>query len=227
MKQDLEIEPSEDLAYWVGVAQSDGCLTRYTKKDDVRSQLIIGVCQKSLPMLERFREISRKLLDRDSKIWRIRKERIFHIGIKSLLEKFRESGIILSPLFIPPIWTIGKPRYFGAYLAGLIDGDGDIRIKRPKYPQCQIRICTGIWQEILQKQLVAIGLSTSQYKRHQEKFVKSLGRIIKGSWIELEFGVTKKSRIFIQDYVVPQITLIYKKEKLLSFIEKKYAPVGI
>ncbi len=230
MKQKLKVELSEELSYWIGVSQSDGCLTRYTKRDKIRSELGIAVCSKSLPMLERFRDISFKIFGRHSYIWETkgRDEWRFHIGVKELLPLFKKLGIILSPLFIPPVWVVTEPKYFGAYLAGLVDGDGDIRIKRSEYPQCRIRLCSGLFQDILQKQIeFTLKSKVSQYKRHRTKFFESFGRVISGSWVEIEFGITRGSYQFIQKYVVPYMTLPHKKERVSTFITKNYAPVGI
>jgi len=45
-----QLEPSEDLAYWVGVMQTDGSLVKW--KDEVCAK--VGVGLNSLPMLEKF-----------------------------------------------------------------------------------------------------------------------------------------------------------------------------
>lgn len=230
MTEIKELGPSEELAYWIGAAQSDGCLSRSLTKGRAQYKLEFGVCSKSLPMLERFRDVSR-IFKTKARIWKDeRRPDVWRycIGVKELIPLFRELGIILSPVFIPPFWSMGKEQFFGAYLAGVIDGDGDVRIKRKQYPQCLIRISTGIWQDILQKQIeTTLKVQVRQSKRHINKFSKSFGKIIQGSWIEVEFGVTRKSHQFILDYVVPHIQLAYKKEKLSTFISKKYAPVGI
>lgn len=213
------VEPSEELAYWVGVAQSDGYLKRYHWKCEERVGLSFGISEKSLPMLTKFRSISDKILHRKSKIWKCKSGWQYYVGMKSSMKLLRTLGIIISPVYLPPIWTVQEPKYFGAYLAGLIDGDGDIRVKRPKYPQCVIRITSGLVQDFLQKQLESsLDIKILQTRRCGKKFIK--GKFYDTRWVTLEFYVSKRVHHFLLKYVIPQMVMFYKKEKLLQFIDK-------
>lgn len=229
--ENLNIKPSVELAYWTGVVQSDGCLTRYVKTDKVPSEITLGVCRKSLPMLKKFREISFDVFNRHSNLWKTkgRNEWRFHIGVKKLLTNFERLDIIFGK-FIPPKWCINRTEFFGSYLAGLIDGDGDVRVKRPEYPQCVIRLTSGMRQNLLSFHINQI-LKCSVYesKHHHRKFFKSMGRVIEGNSNTLEFYVSNKNLQFISNFVIPKMNLKYKKRMLENFIRKKigHAPAGI
>jgi len=58
----IEIEPSEELAYWTGVVQSDGHCVRRGKYEKKSISLSFGIEKHSLPMLIKFHEISEDLL---------------------------------------------------------------------------------------------------------------------------------------------------------------------
>lgn len=223
--ENLEIKPSEELAYWVGVVQSDGCLTRYVKTDKIPSEITLGVCEKSLPMLKKFQEISFNIFKRHSKIWKTKglDEWRFHIGVKRLLLIFQRLNINFD-LFIPPNWCLNEPKFFGAYLSGLIDGDGDIRIKRPKSPQCVIRITSGDWQNFLEENIQRfLNCGVSQTEINRKRFDNSFNRFVESNYKELEFCVTPKNFGFILNFLVPYIQLDYKKEKILSYIKMRWA----
>lgn len=227
MEQELKIEPSEELAYWVGVAQSDGCLYKYLDRGKtVQFRIVFGVHLKSLPMLERFRDISKILLNRDGKIIKTKKvEWVYHIGVKSLLPYFDKLDIKFGK-FIPPAWTLEKSEFFGAYLAGIIDGDGTIGIKRPKYPQCLISITSGSVQVDLERAIKDImKCSVFQMEHYQKRFIKTLGRIVEGKWWHLEFCVSSKTAEFVLEHILPHLQLEYKRKKLETFILERYSSV--
>lgn len=216
--KEVEIEPSKELAYLLGVAQADGYLKRFLWKGEERIGLDFGVAEKSLPMLEKFRDLSDRVFGRKTSIWKDKKGVWrYHLSVKSLLQKFRDLQIIVSPVYLAPVWAVKEKSYFGAYLAGLIDGDGDVRIKRPKYPQCVIRITSGLVQDFLQKQLEALlTVKVSQTRMSGKRVIK--GKIVDSKWVSLEFYVSKRVYQFLLKYVIPQMVLSYKKDKLLQFI---------
>ena len=232
MEKELKVVPSEELSYWIGVAQSDGCLTSYLVKRDkfiekkeIRVELSLDVCYKSLPMLKKFRDLSKTIFGRDSQIWKTAREYWkFHIAVKSLLPLFKGLDIVLSSkFFIPPYWVVQEPKYFGAYLAGLIDGDGDIAVKRPKYPQCAVTISSGAFQDILAESITKIlGCGVHQAKYHKISLIKSSDHTIEGTWYRLAFYVSSKTTRFILDFVLPYIQLTYKKKIICDFIVKRY-----
>lgn len=233
MIDNLETRPSEGLAYWIGVAQSDGCLTqyivnrgRYKSREESRIEMSIGVCSKSLPMLNKFRDLSGTLFNRQCQIWKTKRkdEWKFHMGAKSLLTLFRKLDIDLtSNTFIPPFWVTQKSKYFGAYLAGLIDGDGDVCVKRPKYPQCAISISSGSFQDILAQKITQIlSCSVYQTKQHKRCFSKKLGRFIEGTGYKLVFYASRKNNEFISSFVIPHLQLLHKKKTIDNFINTRY-----
>lgn len=63
MEQELRIEPSEELAYWIGAMQTDGSFWRYYRKEKhhFEFRLAMGVATKSLPMLQKVAELSAKI----------------------------------------------------------------------------------------------------------------------------------------------------------------------
>lgn len=227
-----EVKPSEKLAYWIGVAQSDGHFKKYLVKsrnyEDL--SLSLGVGRNSLPMIQKFQELSSKIFNRHSKIWKENKREIwdYHIGIKKLLNIFSQLGIIFNGLFIPPKWTMNNPDFFGAYLGGIIDGDGDIRIKRKKYPQCIVRITSGFKQDLLKTYVKKfLNCSVSETKRSKRSYLAKYNLHFFGSWFAFEFLISKKNLEFVFNRIVPHINLTYKKQKILDFIKTRYAPSGI
>lgn len=149
MSEELKLKPLEELAYWIGVIQTDGCL--YKDKNCDSWKINIDVADKSLPMLEKFMKISEKLFGIKGKItrkkngfWR------YHITVTKLLEIFKNSGIEFGDPPRPPEWCKASLPLFCAYLAGVIDGDGSVRtMNMQKYPECVIKISSGHPQEEL------------------------------------------------------------------------------
>lgn len=116
-------------------------------------------------------------------------------------------------------------RLFGPYLAGLIDGDGDIRIKRPKYPQCAVRISTGKKpQELAEVIRKMLRCSVYVEKKTQLKFLE--GRKFFGTCYRLEFLISSKNLDIVQRYILPNITIKHKKDKLQHFIDSRMASVA-
>lgn len=218
----MEVRPSVELAYWVGVAQSDGCITRYAVNEEEREEVSVGVCSKSLPMLEKFQSVSSEFLGRKCKIHRVigKNEWRYHFGSKSLRDVFNSLDIKVSPIFRPPSWAEDSDEFFGAYLAGLIDGDGDVRIKNHGR-QCALRISTGIRQDELESVVRRKMLcNVRQTDRHRSKFFESFGRMVESRWVEVEFYVSRKNALFILKNVLPNMSLEYKRDRMRRHIEK-------
>ena len=107
--------------------------------------------------------------------------------------------------------------FFGAYLAGVIDGDGDIRLKIPQYPQCVIRINSGFYAENLLYSLKSkLNINTSILKQYNENTYED--RKISGYSYGLEFCVSSKNCDFFERYVLDNMSLFYKKDKITNHI---------
>lgn len=216
----------EKLSYWVGVAQTDGSL--FLKGKDRKLYVSLGVGEKSLEMMNKFIEYSKELFDRSPKPFTDRKRNvhIFRMGAAKLKTIFTEKAIDFSDPPKPSEWIVENDKYFGFYLAGVIDGDGNIRTKRKTYPQCVIRITSGKTQDALKKSIInKMNCSVSITKRHGISYLK--GRRIEGTSFDLELYVSKKNKYFIEKFVMPHVAIKYKREALKMFIKNKYAPAGI
>ena len=223
---------SKELAYWIGLVQADGSLKRYKVKRNgrIEERIQLDLNAKANILLKKFQEVNQTIFQRSSKIWKIKKSGIWtsHIGVKRLLLLFDRLDIRFSDPPTPPSWVLKNHSFFGAYLAGVIDGDGDIRIKRPKYPQCVIRITSGASQNELKEAIKRIlKCSVSITENQREVYYVKEKRIIKGKSFRLEFLVSKKNINFIIKYVLPFLSLSYKREKILNFFKMRSAPTGI
>ena len=219
-----EFPLSEDLAYWIGVVQTDGYFKKrkYKKRKGYTGFFIkVRVSSKSLPMLRKFKQLSKKLFARDAIIYKDKNRDEFEctIGVKKLLDIFQNLDIDFSDPPTPCEW-MKNPEFFGPYLAGVIDGDGNVRIKRPKYPQCVIRIGSGSEQTELAESIREI-LNCSVSITPQERDSVLNERKIHGRWFDLEFYVSSKNFKFIQRCVLPHMTIHHKIEKLKLYFKKR------
>lgn len=217
----IEIRPSSDLAYWIGAVQTDGCLYKYSEKGRrrIRHMISFDVSKNSLPMLIKFKELSELIFKRKSGIWKTKRGSFaFHIRVTDLLETFKNLDVKFKDPPKPSLWIIEKPEFLGAYLAGVIDGDGDVRTKRPKYPQCAIRISSGHAQTKLQDVIEEkLKCETTMSKVYKKGYLS--GKVIEGSAYSLEFLVSSKTYEFFEDFVLPYIQLSYKKMIIKDYIK--------
>lgn len=217
----------EKLAYWVGVAQTDGCLNKRKINGKIKISVDLGVNEKSMNMMNKFREYNFDLFGRNPVLFYNRKDNIhvFRMGASKLLQFFKDNEIDFSDPPKPPKWVISNRKLFGAYLAGTIDGDGDVRIKG-EYPQCFVRISSGGKQDELRAAILEnMGCGVHICKRSSVRNLN--GREIRGTWFELEFCVSRKNMIFFKDFIVNHVAIDHKRNKLKKFIENRYAPSGI
>tara|TARA_Y100000310_G_C20682751_1_gene816985 strand:- start:684 stop:1247 length:564 start_codon:yes stop_codon:yes gene_type:complete len=177
----------------------------------------MGVSEKSIEMLERFKMLSKQLFNRNTKIFK--NKRGYYeakIYVNQLLSLFEGLDLNFSGLSAPPDW-ITETSLFGAYLAGIIDGDGNIHIHRPKYPQCIIRITSGRPStELMLLIKQTLGCAASISSRQNTSYLN--GRKISGIGYILQFCVSKKNIEELETYVLPWISIRHKRHKLSKFI---------
>lgn len=210
----------EDLAYFVGVLHTDGCICTYRFRNETRHRYYLDVGKKSMPMLEKINDVFHEEFGRTLKIRKkLHKNEnptfLIEVGIANLRGEFARLKIDKENL---APWIKSNQRFFCAYLAGVIDGDGDISIKRPQYPQCRVRITAGkelseLMQLIRQHLKCACSLeriivSTHNLPRAKIKFGVGYQHCFYLSWKNM--GVFKK-------FVLPHIQIKHKRRKLLDF----------
>lgn len=218
------INKSTNLAYWVGVVQSDGYFKKqYNKKRGIYRyyiSLTVGKC--SAEMLQKFRELSRLLWSIKGSTWEDKKRNSinYHFGCKNLIHLFKYLCIDFSDPPEPPQWILDKNELFGAYLAGILDGDGNVNTKRPKYPQCMIRIYSSKEQLTLMEAIKKIlNCCACQYFEYNESYIGD--RLIKGKASVLQFYVSSKNSKFFTDYIVSHMAISKKRDVIKNYILNK------
>ncbi len=220
-----------DVAYWLGVLHSDGKRICYRIKRCgrvyTRWEIALAVKQKSLPMIINFVRIFHLKFGRQIKIHRLSDGK-YKAGtsVKSLLSTLKGLEISFDGTCIPS-WISEDRESFGAYLAGLVDGDGDIRVKgyRRRTPQCCIRISDGRANYELKKAVEQnFGCDVSIYKRSKSHVYE--GRVIRGSWFSLEFVVSKKNLAAVVNCLLPWIAIPHKRLKLEQYL-LSWCPGGV
>ncbi len=218
---------STELAYLLGVYHSDGTIVRYKFKNVFRHRFVLTCAENSLGMLEKTRDIFFKLFQRKVSIMKRSTlscqggSQLFTVEVQiaklwPVLKKFGfNSGRI-------PIWIAKNPNYFGAYLAALIDGDGNVVIKRPQYPQCCIRITSAKELRTLRR-LIKRHLKCACHTVKITRFITSLPRAKPAlySWWQLSFLASPKNAEFLKAHVLEFMALPYKRDKINSFLKVK------
>lgn len=215
--EEIELEPSEELAYWIGAIQADGSLKLYKDKRLPYwkgTRISMHTSFKSREMIEKIKILSKSLFRRRGIIWTDKKDGslFFHISVGKLLKTFKELDIQFGDPPKPPKWCSADVKIFGAYLAGVIDGDGSIRKTGGKV---RIKITSGSEQTELKKtikELLDCWVGIYSYKRDI------------GSYCELEFDVRVKTLKFFRDCLIPKLVIERKRQRLSQFIDEKYGP---
>lgn len=121
MKENIKIQPSGELAYWIGLVQADGSLKHYKFKRNgkVKERWQLDLESKDKVLIEKFKSVNKNIFKRSSKMWRRRKGTwTSHIGVKRLLLSFQSLDINFSDPPMPPKWCTRDLKFFGTYLAG-------------------------------------------------------------------------------------------------------------
>jgi intein/homing endonuclease len=134
--------------------------------------------------------------------------KLFYIqtSINNDIDSFRKLGF-LSPKSHTPEWVLRNDEIFLAYLAGMIDGDGNICIKRPAYPQCRITITS----EFMLPKL----------KQYIEKFLSckvSYYKYKNRNAYNLDFYISPKNFRLTKEKLYPNLTINHKRQVLNNFL---------
>lgn len=197
-----------DIAYFIGVLHSDGCIYIFNDKKQNKKyiRLNLQIAARSIPMALKFKKILLSQFNRTVNLRQRPVDGLYAIqtSINRLWPVFQE----WYPWKIPVDIQESK-ELFGSYLGGFIDGDGSIIIKNNKdrrIPQCRIKICTEIPLEDV-KRLVEHHFGC---KVHFEN--------IKGAnATNTCFYISKKNIRSIRECVYPHITLLHKRRRLEKF----------
>lgn len=211
------MRPDKDFAYWIGLAQSDGCLKR-NKTKNTTVQFYVQFDNRNLALVKRFQELVKSCLGREIQVWpRKRGGYECKVGVNTLLDEFDKLDINFSDPPKPPKWIIDSPELFCAYLAGIIDGDGDIRIRRPAYPQCVVRITSSKPQNELAKAMRSSFCECSISNYAHPNTIE--GREIFSRYSRLEFCISNKNMVLIKKYLLPYLTSKHKYDRIASFLK--------
>jgi hypothetical protein len=201
-----------EIAYFIGVLHSDGCIYRFNdkkrKRIQIRLNLTIG--QKSLPMASEFKRILFKRFGRTVNIRKVPNKISYMVqtSINRLYWLFKQWEDKSIPFIISNDSVL-----FGSYLAGIIDGDGYVKLKKRdgKTFACQIKISAGyIHYQLLEQIKFHLGCGA-----HIEKDVNK-----KGMGYSHCFLISKKNYRYIQHLILPYIKMPYKKERIKEYIKK-------
>jgi hypothetical protein len=206
-----DIEIDEKIAYFIGVLHSDGCLYEFYDKKRNRKQIRLNltISKRSLPMAVKFKEILAEKLNRKLNIRKKPCDGSFCM---------QTSVNRLAPIFKE--WMkeelnneiSERIELFGAYLAGLIDGDGHIKIKHikgRKMPQCLIRIAEDHPLQNVQNLLTKFFNCKTHFVKHKTS-----------NCVETCFLVSRINKDLFYKYVYPHLTLEHKIMRLDEFRKK-------
>lgn len=211
------IEINQNVAYLIGVLHSDGYTYVFNDKKRnktiMRIRLTIG--GKSLPMVIKFQSILLCSFGKRVSIYkaRIHNRYVLETSVNKMWNMFqgwKES--------IPAPIKEGV-NLAGAYLAGLIDGDGNINIKRNvqdrKIPQCLIRISSS-------EPLVEVKEIIMRFFNCKVHF--AYAKTSKG--VDTGFYLSQKNATLLQKYIYPHLAIPHKIAVLDRFFKMKTGQPG-
>ena len=160
-------------------------------------------------MLEKARAVMKKEFGRNLTINEKGDKKYFYLQttIKSDIDSFKDFGF-LSPKSQTPAWISKDESVFFAYLAGMIDGDGNVCIKRPSYPQCRITITS----EFMLPEL----------KSYIERFLKCrvfYYKYKKRNAYNIDFYISSKNAKIARDKLYPNLAIKHKRKILNDFMK--------
>lgn len=202
------MQNGSDYYYMLGVLHSDGCIYKFKSK--LRLNLTVGI--KSKNMIEKFTRIFNELYGRTCSYRqsRVGSRLMLQTSINSISKKIKknEDAIDLSNLL---------DLEFGAYLAGVIDGDGHIKVKSSKCrknPQCMIRIFSDHFLVNLANEIEKrMGCKVHCFKDKRS------------CCYETCFYVSSKNFHYMAQNVACNLVLLHKKERLDNHIRELTARI--
>lgn len=215
-----------DFAYWIGVVQTDGYFKIQKRKNCEGNsyRVVLNVAKKSLPMMNKFVSISKKLFRSDGSFYLSKnstgnKMFIFSINCKEFVNVFAYLDIDFKKVD-PPNWILSKANLFGPYLAGVIDGDGNTRITISRYPQCYIRIISGEKLKKLTTNIKKI-LNCGVHISKRSTINTIAGYSFASNSYVTEFKVSSKNIDFFKEHIIENIQIPYKREAIMNYIKLK------
>lgn len=206
-----EFRIDETVAYFIGVLHSDGCIYIFNDKKYNRKviRLSLNVGEKSIPMAMKFKEILSDYFDRTVNLRKVPNKNSFVIqtSINRLYNVFKKWENNQLPNEIKK-----DAKLFGPYLAGLIDGDGHLKLKNNKdrrLKQLIIRICGP-------KKLADVKKIIERYTSSKVHFVNYKNK----NCFDTCFYVTYKNLLFLENHVFPNIVMPYKKQRFEEHAKK-------
>jgi len=210
---------NQNFSYFVGAIQGDG--SRWDFFDKKMNYMRNGLSFNSIDfiLVKKMSFIMNKAFKRKTNVYHKKDGSFgFTTSIKTLLKTFQSLEIDFKDPPKPPSWILKNIKFFGPYLAGVIDTDGSVCIKRKKYPQCKIKIISGHPQVELKSSIEKI-LNCKASIEDSGKIMKSTGKWYPG--FDLVFLVSSKNNEIFRKYIVPHIQL-ERKKNIIELYLKKY-----
>jgi len=209
---------NKDFCYFIGVIQGDGTCRKYIDRTKNKKRLCLFLAGKDIEMVSRSANIFNSTFRKNVGIFRRSRDNLFGFSttVNSLAYFFNKLKIDFSDPPKAPNWIKNNEDLFGSYLAGLIDSDGSVCIKRKKYPQCKVNIISGHPQHDLKKSIEK-NLKCKASIEESGGIMKSTGKWYPG--FDLVFLVSSKNREFVRKNVLPFITIPRKRETIEKYLK--------
>jgi hypothetical protein len=202
---------NNNVAYFLGVLHSDGCIYTFNNKVTNRKQIRInlGVGKRSIPMSKKFAQIFLSSFGRTVNIRKVpnKESYVIQTSINRLWYLFKNWNNEKIPIEIQKNKIL-----FCTYLAGLIDGDGHIKIKNNIdriLPQCRVRISSS-------HPLIPVGNLIKKYLNCAVHYyyVKTENSV------DTCFYVSKKNIYDVKKYVIANMVLPHKIDRFNEYLKK-------
>jgi len=218
MEEILEGLIDSNFCYFIGVMQGDGSYGNYIDSVKNKKRTCLSLAGKDIEMVSKSALIFNNVFKRKVKIFKRKNDNLFGFStsIGNIVYFFNKLKIDFSDPPKVPFWIKNNRIFFGSYLAGLIDSDGTVCIKRKKYPQCKIAIISGYPQYNL-KESIEKNLKCKASIEDSGGIMKSTGKWYPG--FDLVFLVSSKNREIIRRNVLPFIMIPRKRKIIEKYLE--------